>query len=316
MTNNGGITTAGSNKSGATTTQPTVPTNNKIYLGAWVNPGQTTGANGGNNKNAAPAANEISALKTFNSSIGKPVSILHVWVGFKKAVPTATLNSIDQNGSIPLIDWGCTDVTAIASGSEDTTINSFAQGLKTYNKPIFLRWYWEFNEMSSSGKTPAGSGCNGYNNGPGYIAAWQHIFNVFKKDGVSNVTFVWCPGYSGGNLSTYYPGDNYVDWIGIDRYERTSGGKPLLSFKDMFSSYYSEWSTHNKPIMIAETAAMGSAYQNQYLSSMKTQASQLPDIKAIVYFDSAGPAGDWSLQGDGITAFKDLASNSYFSYPR
>jgi len=285
---------------------PIIPTKS-AYLGAWVNPGKGTGIGTGK-------SDEISQLATFNSMVGKPVAILHTWVGFKTPLPTTTLDSISQNGSIPLIDWGCVDVNSISSGTEDTVINTFANSLKTYNKPVFLRWYWEFNEMSNAGKTPAGSGCNGYNNGNGYISAWQHIYIKFQQAGVKNVSFVWCPGYSGGNFANYYPGDKYVDWIGIDRYERTKN-QPPLSFSDMFSSYYSEFSSHNKPIMIAETAAMGSDYQSQYLTSTLDEAPNFPQIKAFVYFDSIGPAGDWSLTSNGIEAYKNLANSSYFSAP-
>ncbi len=291
--------------------KPGVPSTS-AYLGAWLNPGTGTGI--GDSGSGNGITNELSKLASFNQSIGRPLSVLHVWNSFKTPVPTSTLNTISQNGSVPLIDWGCTDVSSISAGSEDAVINSFANGLKSYKKPVFLRWYWEVNEMGPTGKTPAGSGCNGYNNGPGYIAAWQHIYDLFQSDGVSNVSFVWCPGYSGGNFSTYYPGDKYVDWIGVDRYERTQNNQPLLSFNDMFSSYYSEWSSHNKPMMIAETAAMGSANQVQYLNSIGSEASQFPQIKAVVYFDSIGPAGDWSLQGDGLNAFKTLANSQYFSY--
>jgi prepilin-type N-terminal cleavage/methylation domain-containing protein len=294
------------------TSKPPVPAKG-MYLGAWVNPGQGTGIGGGSNT-GAPGSNELSKLAAFNASIGKPVSILHVWSGFKTAVPTAELNAVSQNGSIPMINWGCTDVASISSGAQDATINAYAQGLKSYAKPVFLRWYWEFNQMSPAGKTPAGSGCNGYNNGPGFIAAWQHIYSLFHTDGVSNVAFVWCPGDSGGNFAAYYPGDGYVDWIGIDRYERTKGGKTALSFSDMFSSYYSEWAPHNKPIMIAETAAMGATDQSTYLGSMEAQAPQFSGIKAIAYFDSIGPAGDWSLTGSGLIAFKKLANDPYFSF--
>ena len=227
-------------------------------------------------------------------------------------MPTTTLTAIARNGSIPIIDWGCTDVASISSGAQDTTISNFADGLKAYGKPVFLRWYWEMNEMGPSGNTPAGSGCNGYNNGAGYIAAWQHIYRIFQNDGVRNVAFVWCPGYSGGNFETYYPGDTYVDWIGVDRYERTKNNGPLLSFKDMFSSYYSDWVSHGKPFMVAESAAMGSSNQSTYLESVGTDIPQLPQIKAFVYFDSTGPAGDWQLTGDGLTAFKSLADSQYF----
>ena len=285
---------------------PTIPDKGS-YLGAWVNPGHGTGIGG-------TKSDEIANLKDFNTKVGKPVAIIDYWSGFKTAVPTAALNSIAQNGSVPLLNWGCSDVTSISSGSEDSIINNYADGLKSYGKPVFLRWYWEFNEMSPAGKTPAGSGCNGYNNGQGYISAWQHIYTKFQEAGVKNVSFVWCPGYSGGNFASYYPGDKYVDWIGIDRYERTTNGKPLLSFTDMFSSYYNEWSSHNKPIFIAETAAMGSSNQSQYLTSMLNEAHSFPNIKAISYFDSIGPAGDWSLTGEGITAYQNLNNSPYFSY--
>jgi len=276
--------------SGSTSGQPQIPTTG-AYLGAWIHPSATT---------STPA------------DIDTSTAIQHVWASFKAPVPTDTMTAIAGNGAIPLIDWGCTNVANISSGGEDTTINNFATGLKSYGKPVFLRWYWEFNELSSAGKTPAGLGCDGYNNGSGYIAAWQHIYNLFKSDGVSNVSFVWCPGFTGGNFAAYYPGDQYVDWIGIDRYERTSKGQPLLSFNDMFSSYYNEWVGHNKPIMVAETAAMGSANQVQYLNSTASQIAELPKIKAFVYFDSVGPAGDWSLTGAGLPAFKSLAGLPYF----
>lgn len=288
---------------------PTVPTNN-AYLGAWVNPDKATGVDG---NTGAPGSNEIAQLPAFKSSIGKSVAILHVWTGFNTAVPVSTLDAISQNGSIPLIDWGCSSVTAISSGSDDSTINSYADALKSYGKPVFLRWYWEMNQMNGEGGQPAGSNCGGYNNGPAFIAAWQHIYNLFKADGASNVAFVWCPGYSGGNFSEYYPGNNYVDWIGVDRYERTTNNQPLLSFSDMFSQYYNQWLGNNKPIMVAETAAMGGANQLQYLSSIKAEAPQFPDIKAVVYFDSVGPAGNWSLQGNGFSGFQDLAESQYFS---
>lgn len=286
---------------------PTIP-NNKAYLGAFINPEHL----GLGESGSIPGSNVIQQLPAFNQLIGQHVAIVHFYAPMKTPLPTSTLNSIYANGSIPMISWGCADVSAISAGQYDNTINSYANGLKAVGKPVFLRWYWEMNQMNAAGKTPAGSNCNGYNNGPGYIAAWRHIYTLFHKDGATNVAFVWCPGYSGGNFSTYYPGDQYVDWIGLDRYERTTNGQKMLSYSDMYSSFYQEWIGHNKPYMIAETAAMGSSDQSQYISSIISQASSLPNIKAFVWFDSTGPAGDWSLQGNGVDGFKSLAQSTYF----
>ena len=285
---------------------PIVPQNH-AYLGAFVNPEHVGSGN------SESGSNVINQLSTFNQSIGGKVDIIHFYTQMKAPVPTTTLSAIESNGSIPLISWGCADVNAISSGQYDSTINNFAAGLKAFGKPVFLRWYWEMNQMNKNGDTPAGSGCNGYNNGPAYISAWQHIYNIFQSVGAKNVGFVWSPGYSGGNFSTYYPGDKYVDWIGLDRYERTDNGQPLLSFSDMYSSYYNEWSSHGKPIMIAETAAMGESDQTQYINSIAAQAPTYPLIKALVWFDSTGPAGNWALSGNGAKSFGSLAASNYFA---
>ncbi len=286
---------------------PSIPVNH-AYLGAFVNPEHL----GLGESSDTPGSNVIQQLPAFNQQVGKHLAIIHFYTPFKKALPTSTLNAISANNSIPLISWGCANVASIASGQYDSTINAFADGLKSYNKPVFLRWYWEPNQLNKSGDTPAGSGCDGYNNGSGYITAWQHVYKLFQIDKVTNVAFVWCPGYSGGNFAAYYPGDSYVNWIGLDRYERTQSGQQLLSFSDMFSNYYQQWLSHNKPIMVAETAAMGNSDQPQYLSEIQNNAPQFPDMKAYVYFDATGPAGDWSLKGQGIQAFQTLDSAPYF----
>jgi hypothetical protein len=40
----------------------------------------------------------------------------------------------------------------------------------------------------------------------------------------------------------------------------------------------------------------------------------MPEMKAIVYFDSVGPRADWVLKGRGIAAFSALRSDPYFSF--
>jgi hypothetical protein len=290
---------------------PAIPATG-AYLGAWVNPGSLTG--GGTSctgTNTEAGCNEIEQLPQFNQSIGKSVSILHVYAGFKNALPVTTLDAIKANGSIPLIDWGCSDVGTIASGQDDATITAYAQALKTYGSPVFLRWFWEMNLNDQ-----ANSNCGAYNNGAGYIAAWQHIWSIFHRVGTSNVAFVWCPSIQNGSAAQYYPGDQYVDWISVDGYDRT--GQGTSGFSSIFGSYYGQWVSHGKPIMIAETAAFAnpstnSAEQAAYLEGIaNVLPGSFPDIKAVVYFDSVGPAGDWSLQGSGSTAFKALADSSYF----
>ncbi len=153
------------------------------------------------------------------------------------------------------------------------------------------------------------SQCGGYSNGSAYIGAWQHIWTIFHQVDVPNVAFVWSPSVQKDAMQ-YYPGDTYVDWIGVDGYDRKGQGK--AAFSDVFSSFYGQWSGHAKPIMVAETAAMATD-QQAYLQGIQTDLpSKFPDIKAGVYFDATGAAGNWALVGNGVAAFKSLAASSYF----
>jgi beta-mannanase len=282
---------------------PAVPSGS-VYLGAWVNPNHLTGAA----RSGQSGEQELSQLPAFTAAVGGAVTILHVYAGFKAPVPFATLDSISATGAVPLDDWGCTKLTAITSGVYDNVIREHAQALKSYGKPVFLRWYWEFNQRGANARR-----CGGFADPAGFIAAWRHIWTIFHDVGATNVAFVWCPGLQGQDPSPYYPGNRYVDWIGVDGYDRSYAGVGSGDFAGIFGPFYSEWAAHGKPMMVAETGATP-GQQAQFLGSIQSQAPTMPLMKAIVYFDSIGPRADWVLQGPGITAFSALRSDSYFSF--
>jgi hypothetical protein len=279
---------------------PPIPTNS-VYLGAWVNPNQL--------KNGAEAGSqEVAQLPAFTSTIGgEHPAILHVYTPFMAPLPIATLDSIVASGATPMIDWSCANVQSIVSGAQDSVIQSYAESLKSFAKPVFLRWYWEFNQNTQSAQ------CGALADPAEFVAAWQHIWTIFHQVGASNVAFVWCPGLSGGNFAAFYPGDQYVDWIGIDAYDRSFNGRTAGDFAGIFGAFYDEWAGHGKPMVVAETGAIASQ-QTAYLQSIESQAPTMPLIKAIIYFDAVGPAADWSLQGAGATTFQSLLSSPYFSF--
>ncbi|WP_217631238.1 glycosyl hydrolase [Modestobacter sp. DSM 44400] len=76
---------------------------------------------------------------------------------------------------------------------------------------------------------PWGSGANG--NQPGeFVLAWRHVHDRFTALGVTNVAWTWAPNavYTGGApLAPLYPGDAYVDAVGLSNYnwgERSHDG--------------------------------------------------------------------------------------------
>lgn len=294
----------GTGASAPSGSKPAIPSTG-AYLGAWVNPNHVAATNAGE-----AGGNETSQLPSFVSSIRHNPAILHVYTNFQAPVPMQTVDTITNYGAVPMIDWDCTRLDKITSGSEDSVITTYAQTLRSYGKPVFLRWYWEVNQNTQGSRQ-----CGGYGDGPAYISAWQHIWTLFQQQHASNVAFVWCPGLKGGNYAAYYPGDNYVDWICVDGYDRAGTARHVGSstFTGIFGSFYDQWVGHGKPIMVGETGA--TAYdQGSYIQSIQSGAPELPEIKAVVYFDAVGPEGDWSLTGTGLQAFQSLVNDSYFSF--
>lgn len=303
--NPGGPVTPPAGWTGAGPLSPPPAPAHGAYLGAWVNANQVTGPG---QRVGEPGSNETAQLPAFDAALGRAPAILHIYTDFKAPVPVDTVNTITTAGAVPMVDWGCSKLSDINSGADDTVISSYAQMLRAYAKPVFVRWYWEFNQDN-----PSARNCGGYGNGAAYIAAWRHIRTIFRASGTTNAAFVWCPGLSGGNFDTYYPGDAYVDWIAVDSYDHTAKGRGSGTFSGIFTSFYDEWVGHNLPMMVAETGATPFD-QASYVNSIGADAPQFPAFKAVVYFDSIGPGSDWSLQGSGLSAFKTLAASPYFSF--
>ncbi|CAH1389248.1 unnamed protein product [Nezara viridula] len=45
---------------------------------------------------------------------------------------------------------------------------------------------------------------------------WQDLFNFMKNKGLDNLLWVYSPGAFSGSYTAFYPGDNFVDIVGLD----------------------------------------------------------------------------------------------------
>jgi hypothetical protein len=303
----------------AAVAKPSVPGAGQVYLGAWVNPA------GAPQPSGTPGGQELAQLPQFDAQAGRKMAFLHVYTGWKVPAPVATMNTISNTyHAIPLLDWNCGDLNSnVASGKDDQLIADYAKALKSYGKPVFLRWYWEMNLVNR----PA---CiDKTNNQAHFVAAWRHIWTIFQQVGASNVAFVWCPESDAMKFpyAGYFPGAGYVDWIGGDEY---SHGALRPNFKSKWAPFYN-WAQAvdpRAPIMVGETgvevgatntAQQDSQAQAAYLASALksiSPAGGMSAIRAFVYFDAKGPAGNWVLQpGPGFNEFVALGRHFTFGEP-
>ena len=149
----------------------------------------------------------------------------------------------------------------------------------------------------------------GTHDGPArYVEAWRRVHAIFAAAGATNVGWVWSPNHRSipdaawNDAARYYPGDDVVDWIAIDGYDRPSM-RPA-SFASLFGPMVEEFSGR-KPLMIAETAsdrhddARAARFIDDVHHAIDTGAAQ---VDALVWFDTAKQGHDWRVGGSGHVA--------------
>ncbi|RYG58787.1 hypothetical protein EON80_26535, partial [bacterium] len=101
-------------------------------------------------------------------------------------------------------------------------------------------------------------------NSPGqYVAMWRRVVQIFRQEGASNAAWVWSPnihylnrnnsvGDQNADLAALYPGDSFVNWIGLSIYADGSRNN-WRSFSSLFDgAYRTVTRISSKPLMIAE----------------------------------------------------------------
>jgi Ca2+-binding RTX toxin-like protein len=117
--------------------------------------------------------------------------------------------------SVPLITDGA-DLATAATGAYDAHWLAAAQKIAAYDPSTIIRVGWEMNGNSWMPWSAA-------SNPDAYVAAFRHLVDVFRS--VSpNFKFDWTPniGTEAIDPARVYPGDAYVDIIGMDVYEGTT----------------------------------------------------------------------------------------------
>ena len=199
--------------------------------------------------------------------------------------PMVTLEPYDQ------------DISQIASGSYDSYLREQAQVAKSWGAELMIRFA---HEMNGTWYPWAGS-----NSSPStYVDAWRHVVSVFRAEGVTNVKWVWAPNIQEGSkypISPYFPGDEWIDVVGLDGYNWGSGSWASGSWDSLqtvFSTSYSiVTQLSSKPVIITETSSSeaGGDKAAWIRSGFMTAIPQsFPRVTAAIWFDKA-QEDDWRI---------------------
>ena len=247
-----------------------------------------------------------------------------------QAFPTTEMNNIRNHGSIPMFTWQPQNGTQgvnqsftlanIINGAYDTYITNWATVAKSWGHPFFLRLAHEMNGTWY----PWCASVNG-NTAAQYVQMWQHVHDIFTSVGATNVTWVWCVNVVSSMptpINQLYPGDNYVDWLALDGYNRLAN--PWQDFSAIVATTVTQLTNiaPGKPVMVAETGC------NQTNNPTETKAQWFlnvltnylpvvqPRIKAWVYFNStnSNDGNDWRITSpaSAVTGYQQGIALPYY----
>ena len=310
--------------------------------------------------------NSIANINAMETWQGKKHAIVHVFANWCDSPANfdgffdQQLVNIWNNQSVPMISWepvlchpSCNPTdeevrTATPSDIEIRTVNGefdiylskwadrmqvFLSGPDgVYNTADDRRAYIRFaHEMNGAWYPWAPTLGSGGNPASDYINMWQRVRNIFSYRGMGSTHLQWIWSINSNPSLAYppeqlYPGDNYVDWVGISGYNWgtsqtwSSWETPEQTFGVTLSRLRA---LTTKPIAITEVATTGDtttgtsvAAKSQGIIDFLKYALDR-DIKMVVWFNDAKET-DWKVfggfSGDSQFDYSNKRYNAFSGY--
>lgn len=232
------------------------------------------------------------ALTYFQLNAPLPLEQMEAWYGQGKLTELTlqcTVNSnSDLNAASPMLE--------VLKGSYDGALAQIAEGLAAFGRPVLFRLN---NEMNSDWTSY--SGVVNLSDPDIYVAVWRYIYDFFAARGVHNLIWVWNPNDedfppAGWNsYLAYYPGNGYVQMLGVTGYNtgtyyKDVTGEKWRSFRDIYDEIEETYLPHfaDFPWMITEFASSSIGGDKPgWIRDMFRELPRYDHIKAAVWFDRA-----------------------------
>ena len=259
----------------------------------------------------------LEVIEEFENMVGKHQAIIassSYWG--EQNFPAANLNVIWRHGALPLVFWSPWDqpyeqnrgpdkfsLSAIVGGTWDAYIDRWGDAAREFGKPMIVAfgnemngdWFpwsgWFYGGDASVGDEP-----DRWEGPEHFKKAFRYVVDRVRARGASNIKWMFHTNNYSYPLDTwnfaaaYYPGSNYVDWLGLSVYGQQFKDEPLANIPSLVDWPYEEISRLDPttPIMIAEWATGEfphsgdkGAWIQEGLDLFRTR---YPRIKAAIYW--------------------------------
>ncbi|HEY0259085.1 MAG TPA: glycosyl hydrolase [Lacisediminihabitans sp.] len=252
------------------------------------------------------------------------------------ALPILTWESrpIDAgNGEVDASDYTLPqiigDPAAGVPGRYDAYLHQYAKDIVATGLPLGIRLDHEMNGIWYPWSETDGSGNSINGNRVGdYVKMWQHVHDIFQEEGANDlVAWIWAPNIVNNLPATHktsayldglYPGDQYVDIVGLSGYLRPPyKADNTFSFDYTFGTSLAQLRRITaKPILLAEIGASETGgHKPAWISSVLTALTR-PENSDIIgfswfnlavttYTEGELATNDWRIESrpDSLAAF-------------
>ncbi|HLV80867.1 MAG TPA: glycosyl hydrolase [Chthonomonadaceae bacterium] len=239
----------------------------------------------------------------FEKLVGKPHAMYFFYLGYGRPLPMDWVRWLASQDKF--VHIALEPNNGLSRVKDDAYLRRLADDMARSGARIFLRFASEMNGFWTN-----------YHNDPAeYRRKFRLVHDIMRRR-APNVAMVWCPYMiPTRGIPAYYPGDDAVDWVGVNLYSVTYHDNKLSEHCenehpcDLLSYVYDRYSAR-KPIMVCEygvthySTCDGRSRPDFALRKILTLYAALPRlfprVKCINYFD-----------GDALRFAADRATNDY-----
>ncbi len=290
------------------------------------------------------------SIQHFETLAGKPIAWVYFsnnWLPSQGGIhfPSNEVNIIYSAGKTPFIrlmprsrfEEGSADpiytMDAFLNGDFDDDLKQWARDAKATNIPLLAEFGTEVNGFwfswngvwNGGGTNDAYGDANLYDGPEKFRDVYRKIIDICRSEGANNITWFFHinvendPVNNWNKMKNYYPGDNYIDWIGISAYGSLELKEPWRNLSEMITDNWNEInsiSTIGKPIALLEFGVYESnnswkksQWIDEAIHSITYGQVYSGQIKAISYWNES-----WDDNGNLIDLRLDSSPNAQQTY--
>ena len=226
-------------------------------------------------------------IDEFNELTGKKHASFFMYRAYGEPFPRQWAEYLKEREAIIHLAWEPRELSKV---KDDAYLERFVDDMVALDHPVMLRFASEMN----------GEWTPYHGNPQRYKEAFRMVYRATRR--APKVALLWCPNtIPRQNIEEYYPGDDLVDWVGVNFYsvpfldnDRSRPGE-LIHPTDHLRYVYDLYASR-KPIAIGEWAAshQSSATTKPMVEFAKTKISQLygslptrfPKVKMVNWYSS------------------------------